>query len=896
MDIKEILVMHHSHLDIGYTHTQPVIEELQKDFIDQAFELFKRTAGYDEYSQPRWTCEATWQFAKWLERSSQEEIETFKKYVRQNRIGLGAIEMNMTPLCSAEEWISSLQNMKKIRSLTGYPLKVAFQHDVTGIAWPMSDLLLDCGVELLVMGINLHTSSDGPGDRPNCFRWKTPSGRELLVLNSHHYSMFDQICRVDQLSTEVMQKNLDAYFNEILAPRNYPYDFLFLTSTHFPVMYDNGSPNIFTAQLIKQWNEEGRNPKIRYVTPEMLLERLKKIPAAQLDCYRGDWTDFWNHGATSMAWETALNSRTKSKLKTSDMLRTINLPSKKSDLSEQIMENIKLYDEHTWINSASLDYHGDETRMQTCLKSARAIKGHELAGYDLINELEKTAENDTWFMNPDGMLLVNPSSRKAKRMYSLPQSWFRNPAIWGRVAMHRHNLRNSSDTNNSGTATQDKFFEIEIPPFSWQKIRFEEINFSEKIPELEIGTLEQEQMIRALDNDSAEKRLAGCRYLESPYYQLYYNPKNGRIEQLIDKSTGWEIIPPDADFDFFELIHEEPDHRFDSSRKSFYDRDVEKEKFFESCWTDKWRTLRQGISRLHSVEAVQEGASICLKRVFVLKGMDKVEHNIRLFRFRPYIEIQVDFYRHANTAPEAVYCVTQLNLDKDWKAHFDTAGVPVELDTDQLPGTSRGWVTSGSYAAMHSSDKCAAVFNAEAPLMQLGNFNFGRIDSQIERQSNPLLIAWPLDNYWETNFPAAQPGKISIRYGFQTYKQFQPEIVATDAEGFSSGVVIHPVAKCSSQPPAEVLTVSNPSIKVEYIRKSRTNENAVLIRLVNLSNQTVKTDFTWNLSEISKACLVNPLEEILEPVKLKSSNSVEFQLEPMKIITLKITTGEICND
>ena len=81
MQIKEILLLHHSHFDVGYTHSQPIVWQLQYEFIEQALQLLDATSDWDDYSKPRWTCEVTAQVIKWLESANDKSIAKFKKYV-----------------------------------------------------------------------------------------------------------------------------------------------------------------------------------------------------------------------------------------------------------------------------------------------------------------------------------------------------------------------------------------------------------------------------------------------------------------------------------------------------------------------------------------------------------------------------------------------------------------------------------------------------------------------------------------------------------------------------------------------------------------------------------------------------------------------------------------------
>ena len=66
------------------------------------------------------------------------------------------------------------------------------------------------GIELLIMAINLHLGG-APSPRPGIFRWQGASGREVLVMNGNHYTMFDQILYAWDNSLERMEQGLAEY-------------------------------------------------------------------------------------------------------------------------------------------------------------------------------------------------------------------------------------------------------------------------------------------------------------------------------------------------------------------------------------------------------------------------------------------------------------------------------------------------------------------------------------------------------------------------------------------------------------------------------------------------------------------------------------------------------------
>ena len=76
-------------------------------------------------------------------------------------------------------------------------------------------------------------------------------------------------------------------------------------------------------------------------------------------------------------------------------------------------------------------------------------------------------------------------------------------------------------------------------------------------------------------------------------------------------------------------------------------------------------------------------------------------------------------------------------------------------------------------------------------MVMAGGFNFGPPLARVPREANPLLLAWPLNNYWNTNFPLTQPGRIRLRYGLLTHVAFDAKQTKLEAAAFSQPVIAH---------------------------------------------------------------------------------------------------------
>ena len=854
--VKEVLIMHHSHLDVGFTHLQPVALELQEDYINQALTMLDNTADYSEQSKPKWTCEVTEPVMQWLENAGQNDLQRFAAYLKQGRIGISALEYNTTPLASSEGLARQLYGAAEIAKRFGVKINTANLHDATGLPWTIVDLFKDGGVEMLTMAINLHLSGT-PKPRPTVYRWQGPGGREILVMNGEHYSMFDQWTNDYTNNLDTVQAGLNKYL-QYIETLHYPYDFVYLSATCAPSAYDNSPPNFDLPALVRRWNEEGRQPKLRFVTPQDILARIRQIPYESIPVVKGDWTDYWNFGSASSATETRISLNTATNMGVIDLLSAFGQSNGQLDATmKKIWKDINFYDEHTWGAYNPLELNHPFPTAQWNMKAYPAYEGMAYSKFALTKYMQQLAGNPPASDALEGILMVNPTGSKITYYPQIPQDWFSKTKRIEAWLMAGDRFERAPG--------QGKFYgPYELEPYSWKKIPFAQLK----------GTAPEVRIITGKD------------FIESSYYRLSFDPITGRIISLFDKKCNWEVIDKTSSYSFFQYVHEKPDPSIDSLRSAFHLRSVENERIGITGWKLNWKASYSGIKGKIECRIDTTAFSATLVIRSWAEGVKSLEQRIMLQADSPIIDLAADFIKTDNVMPEGIYFTFPMNLDEGWRGFFDTGDIPIELDREQIPGTCRDWVTVSSFASIHNNDRGATLYCPDAPLVMFGNFNFGRNQSYIKRDKYPLLLAWATNNYWETNFRGSQPGLIRLRYAFNSQGEYNAAYVAREAQQVINPPIVCQVVHCPDETSGQFVKMSGEGVKIVYV-KAAEDKRGVIVRVLNLNQKEVTGEIELPGETIAGAWRCSTQEEKIDALKVMDSK-LKIILKPREITSIRI--------
>ena len=861
--VKEVLCMPHSHLDIGYTHPQPMLMEQQVDYVNQVLELMKETENNPEETKFRWTAEASYVLKKWLETAEEEQINSMKKYLAEGRICLTALPMHTTPGVDAREMVSMLSGKKELEERLDTNIHIAVTHDVDGQPWPLGQMLLDSGVDFYLTGINIHYGGI-PFPRPLFFRWEMADGRTLDTFLGEHYSIFSQIIQSRYPSTEHVHNGLKEQITW-MEENGYEKDYIFLTATN-PPQYDNNPPDWKLPELIQRYNEENHEYKIRFVTAQQLYEKLRmdeQVNHRKVPVYKGDWTDYWNFGCASTARETRVNRLAKDTLAAAEMLECIHLEKDRhyERAKQKCQENSMLYDEHTWGASGSIaNPKGAETYAQQVHKWDMAYTAADLSGYLLSRQMEKTAKNPYQSDALGGILLVNPTPKEQTFELRYPKEY--------RIADRHLSTRRSKsfvpymepedETASGGILT--------LPPYTTKELSFEELD-----------RLKEESRPYAYTYSME----TGC--LDTPYYTVQIHPESGEILQIREKEGGKDVLNKTGYGLFAPVVERIDDTDQERTRETLFGNSVYLRNHNISQWNHEWKAKRTGF-HLTSWRMEEEEYHAAVVREGWMDGIKSMEQKIIFDTYRPQIRMEVVFDKDAVEEPESLLFVIPLKLQKGWKCCYDTAGENVLLDEEQMGDVCRDYVTVDTAVSMYDTALCATLACPDAPMVQVGGFNFGKEQHRIPREEDPLLLAWPLNNYWSTNFMADQSGRMRFVYELNLHPSFDEKEMRADGIRAKNPVKVNALAKVRGEQHQLMQCQGNSEALAVFPARET---DGILVLLKNPLDEVDMTSIHLSEHTIRRACQVTPQEEEMGELPT-AADTVQVEMPPRALKLIKL--------
>lgn len=347
-------IIHHSHNDIGYSHLQTEVEEIQNRNIRAAIRWISQYKGSGE--KPVWHIESLWAVENFLRHASKEEENAFVKAVKSGLLVLSANYANiLTGLGQPEELNWVLEYAGQLEKKYGFDIKNGMITDIPGISRSGLMSYVNNHIPYLSLGPNYVESHPDHGDRvggvikeqgDQLFYWKpSRSAKEKLLVwtAGKGYSFFHGISDSEKQSR--WEKRISDYCNE-LVEKKYPFD---LVQLRYTKNADNGPVDTNLTVFVENWNRQYLYPQLRIGSVDQLFAEAEKKYGRQLPVFTGEISPYWEDGAYSTASEE-MQVRQLSR-QTIELEKFAGARGKLQSIRPVLYllhKNIVLFQEHTW--------------------------------------------------------------------------------------------------------------------------------------------------------------------------------------------------------------------------------------------------------------------------------------------------------------------------------------------------------------------------------------------------------------------------------------------------------------------------------------------------------------------------------------------------------------------
>ncbi|RAJ59057.1 glycosyl hydrolase family 38 [Streptomyces sp. Amel2xB2] len=794
-------LVHHSHLDIGYTDPQGRVLAEHLSYLDSCLELTRATDDWPADSQFRWCVESLWSFQQWAAARPAEQVAEFVRRVRQGRIELTAMPFNLhTETCSTDELHELLRSARQVSDEHGLTLTSAMQTDVPGSVVGLVDALASAGVKYLSVAHNWAGRSVphlvGGDKLPRLFRWAAPSGNSLLVwvTDTPHGLAYMEgpllgfdtgYGRVDDL--------LPAYLTA-LATRPYPYagsvfgwsmDQERTEREPYPwdVLHlrvqgkfgDNAPPRRIIADTVRRWNETWAYPQLRLSRNEDFFTDAEARLGEKIRTFEGDWTDWWVDGVGSGAHPLSMARTAQSAVADAQTLGTFAGILGAGGAAEEtagaagVYEAVSLFDEHTW-GAADPWTHGHEHthsgEQQWHWKYGQAVRAHDdsrslldRAAARLGQRLAAAEEADasyhvvntcSWPRTEIAEIWLPESSVELRRPVAV------HDARTGEVLDHEERAQVNPEHRDAGRFLRVRV--ADVPAAGSVRLDVVAGSAPPEGPRTEPPWNPTGGPEKHDPGESAARALAHADpvLLENEHLAVRVDLARACVSSVVDKASGRELVRADAVVGFNGYLHDgyttAGGFNHNSSRTTASDR-------LEHLGTRVFAPPAALIARTSTATAES--------LVYETRpgGARRVRTTLTLPRGIARLDIDNRVDKDATLGKESAYFAFPFAFD-DPEVRMEASGGVTGSGLPVVPGSAlhmravRRWIT------LAEDDCTVAWVTQDAPLVQFGNIAlpYAPFPRTLEHDEPATVFSWIHNNLWDTNFPSAQGFDFGFRY------------------------------------------------------------------------------------------------------------------------------------
>jgi len=838
-----------AHLDVGYTDFQPKVAEINSRNVDEIVDMVH------QHPEFRFSLDGSWIAEQFLAGRSEDQRKRFLDLVKQGKVFLPAQNaLLLTGLPSLETLIRSLYYSREFYRQYGGHFDYANMTDVPSYSWSYASVMAAAGLKYFVTAANQDRAPiffHGHLDEKSPFWWEGPDGKRIFMWYGRTYAQVEHIFGMPP-KVAFGHDCIPILLQNFTRP-DYKSDAILIYGSQD----ENNDLLPQQTTLMNDWNKLYAYPLIRFSGFAEAAGYIARQFGDALPVQRGDGGPYWEDGAGSDAYYSALERENEQRALSAEKFATISslvncrvLPDRSA--MERLWQNMVLMDEHTWDSDRGIsDPESQESIRQSVIKDSYAGQANRLIDYLLGRGLDAISD---FIYQPSGTLVVF------------------NSLSWKRSGLMEVDLDNGLEVVDL-TSDQTVPFEVLHSGHAFKHIRF----LATDIPSVGYKCYS----LRPTHFERPIPQVASDTVIENAYYRVTLDPESGAVKGIFDKELNKDLVDSASPYRFDQYLYA-------TGADEHPNRLVQ----YSSAYpVPKFKVHASEEGRLLSVSKEPFGSVARLESSGLYTP--RVTAEIILLDAKKEI-IFINHVRKTKVyTKEGVYFAFPFSMDQP-QFQYEIQNGLVDPARDQLPGADKEWFTVQHWVAARQGDTAVALVPIDAPLVTLGDIVRGTWPSEFGRRKG-TIFSYIMNNYWSTNIQGGQGGEFTFRYVLTSGKRLDPDRLSRWGWESMTPLEVNEIRwqeKAANWPrplhraEASFLEVDQPNIVLDNWKRAEDGSGTIL-RFVETAGSAGTAHVRVPVLSIRAAWTCTAVEENQQSVPA-SSQSFSFPYTPFAIVTVRI--------